>query len=181
MCLMCEGWTADEMHADTHDRIRRYGFAMFGVRDGDGGPTWLYSIGLADHDHPELVIANVELDSAHAVLTDLAARVLDGDRLDEARRVAYLDVVGEATLRDVHPAHLAGELIAAWHGYYAWRDAPAPPPPRVLQVVAPDEAFCRCHAGTQPRLDLAHVTFRPAASNRRERRAATRRRRGRAR
>jgi hypothetical protein len=88
--MLCEGWSADELHADTDARIRRHGFTMSGVRGGDGVPTWIYTVGLADHEHPELVIANVVVDRAYDVLTDLATRVLDGDRLEEARRVAYL-------------------------------------------------------------------------------------------
>jgi Domain of unknown function (DUF4262) len=172
MCLMCDGWSADEVNADLRDKIVWFGWTMIGVDDSPAGQSWTYTIGLADHDHPELVVAGVSIDRAMVVLTDLATRVIEGERLD-ADPVTDLDDQ-RAVLRDVHPTHVDRGLVGAWHSYYAWLGSPAPPL-RLRQVVLPDSEFCRCHAGSQPRLDLATVTFGSAGPNRAERRARRRR------
>jgi hypothetical protein len=138
---MCEGWTSDEVAADLDDRVRRHGWTLIGVADRDGGPTWTYTVGLADRDHPELLVANVKVDRATEVLADLATRVVGGERFGDARRTAYLDEA-EATLRDVHPAHIGRGLVSGWESYYLWRNAPIPPL-RVRQVVS--AASCPTH------------------------------------
>jgi hypothetical protein len=73
MCLMCDGWSANEVNADLHDKIVRFGWTMIGVDDTPAEQVWTYTIGLADHDHPELVVAGVSIDRAMVVLTDLDA------------------------------------------------------------------------------------------------------------
>jgi Domain of unknown function (DUF4262) len=173
MCLMCDGWSADEVNADLHDRIVRFGWTMIGVDDSPAGQAWTYTVGLADRGHAELVVAGVAIDRAMVVLSDLATRVIEGQVLD-ADRVTCLDDQ-EAALRDVHPTHVERGLVGAWQSYYAWRGSPAPPL-RVQQVVLPDTEFCRCHGGRQPRLDLAASTFGSAGPNRAERRVLRRRR-----
>jgi hypothetical protein len=47
MCLMCDGWSVDEVNADLHDRIVRFGWTMIGVDDSPAGHAWTYTIGLA--------------------------------------------------------------------------------------------------------------------------------------
>lgn len=175
MCLMCEGWTADEVNADTDARIRRYGWTAVSVYEPGGGPTWTYTIGLADRGHPELLVADAKVERAMAVITDLATRVVGGESLADAPSVTYLDE-DEAALRDVHAVHIERGLVGSWEGYYHWRGGPVPPL-RVRQVVLPDSEFCPCHQGTQPRLDMGWTHYGAVTPNRTERRARRRTRR----
>ena len=59
MCLMCEGWSEDEVNALLDERICSFGWTTMGVADRPGQPTWMYTIGLAIVGHPELLIATV--------------------------------------------------------------------------------------------------------------------------
>jgi Domain of unknown function (DUF4262) len=63
----------ERVNADLHDKIVRFGWTLIGVDDTPAGQAWTYTIGLADHDHPELVVAGVSIDRAMVVLTDLDA------------------------------------------------------------------------------------------------------------
>jgi Domain of unknown function (DUF4262) len=169
MCLMCQGWTADEVNADTDARIRQHGWTAVSVYERGGGPTWTYTIGLADRGHPELLVANAKIERAMAVITDLATRVVGGESLADAEWVTYLDD-DEAALCDVHPVHVERGLVGSWQRYYDWRGGSVPAL-RVRQVVLPDDEFCGCHKGTQPRLDMGWTFFGAVTPDRTERRA----------
>jgi len=175
VCLRCEGWSEDEVNALLDERVRAAGWTTMTVGDGPGRPIWTYTVGLAAHGHPELLIAQVSFDRAVAVLDDIAERVIDGERFDATDEVTYLDG-WTATLRDMHPVHVERGLVGGGQSYFAWRGVPMPL--QVRQVVLPGSEFCRCHAGSQPRLHLAHVSFGSGGPNRAERRRSARRRRG---
>ena len=177
MCLMCEGWSEDEVNALLDERICAFGWTTMGVADRPGQPTWMYTIGLAIVGHPELLIATVAPERAAEILGDLADRVVgEGERFDTVDEATCVDGLTVA-VRDVHPAHVERGLVGAGQRYYHWAGRPMPALP-VRQVVLPDSEFCRCHAGSQPQLHLPHVLFGTAGPNRAERRRMARRRRG---
>src|SRR5437867_621945 len=65
-------------------RVAEHGFAVQYV-GGQGeplpAPAFQYTIGLQIHGHPELAIVSAPADWGHELLTILARRVLDGERL----------------------------------------------------------------------------------------------------
>lgn len=176
MCLMCEGWSDAAVNALLDDRIRAVGWTTISVGDEPARQTWTYTLGLAVHGHPELVVAGVTAGRATEALDDLADRVVDGERLGSVDEVAYLDG-WTARVRDVHPVHVERGLVGGGQRYYEWLGLPMPTL-RVRQIVLPDSEFCRCHAGSQPRLHLPHVSFASGGPKRAERRRAARRRPG---
>ena len=175
MCLMCQGWSADEVNALHHERIRSTGWTTTGVADGPGRPTWVYTIGLALVGHPDLLVASVAVARATEILDELAGRVVAGERLDLTGDVTCDDEVTMA-LHDIHAVHVQRGLVGAGQRYYDWVGRPEPAL-RVRQVVVPASSFCSCHAGTQPRLHLPHVLFGTAGPGRAERRRTAQRRR----
>lgn len=176
MCLSCEGWSDDEVHALLDSRIRASGWTTVTVGERHGGPTWTYTVGLAGVDHPDLLIATVTPERATTILGDIADRVVDGERVDTTDQVTYLDQ-SAGHVRDVHPVHVERGLVGTGQRYYDRVGLPAARL-RVRQVVLPDSEFCDCHAVSQPRLHLAHTLFGVRGPTRAERRSARRRRRG---
>jgi hypothetical protein len=168
MCRMCDGATEDEVLAELDSYVVQYGFAQVPV-ENDGQP-WTYTIGLAARGHPELVLAGTTLEPATQVVDRLARRVLEGERFDSDASVT--EGGQRFTVRAVHAWHFDQGLMAIWNNYYLGR--PDPPPFAALQVVAPATWFCRCHANSQPRLDLPHPF--PSPPNREARRRMARRR-----
>ena len=75
--------------------IETVGWAVMHVlpteTDPDTVPPWAYTVGLAAHDYPELLIAGLPPEIAHAVLNDLASRVYDrAERFSPGQRIADL-------------------------------------------------------------------------------------------
>ena len=66
MCIMCDGASRDEVLFSLHGRVQRNGWALQIVAStGPPGLGWVYTIGLAAFDHPELVVVGLEVvDSA---------------------------------------------------------------------------------------------------------------------
>ena len=83
VCLMCEGWSPDEVVAMIDERVADAGFTTLPVRGGESGPAWTYTVGLAGHGHPELVIASVATEVATVVLEEVGTAMLDGRLADE--------------------------------------------------------------------------------------------------
>lgn len=171
MCEMCNGASADDVVESLHRRVVRNGFTLVSV---DGPVSWVYSIGLARIGHPELVVAGAKLPVATELIDILGQRVMDGVRLESD---TIVEVDGETYgLGAVHPSRIAAGLCAMWFRHEA--AYPGSMELRVLQVHIPDEHFCACHAGTQPRLDLPGGALGPP---RRERRRVTKAKRRRSR
>lgn len=164
---MCNGASAEEVVETLHRRVLRDGFSAMAV---DGPVSWVYTIGLARLGHPELVVAGAKMPVATELIGILGHRVLGGARLQSD---TIVDVDGETySLGAVHQSRIAAGLCAMWFRHE--RSYPGSTELHVLQVHVPDEHFCACHAGTQPRLDLPGGTLGPP---RRERRRATTRKR----
>lgn len=164
---MCNGASAEDEVESLHHRIAHHGFTLLAV---DGPASWVYTIGLARLGHPELVVAGAKMPIATELINILGRRVIGGARLQPD---TIVEIDGEPySLGAVHPSRIAAGLCAMWfqheHAY------PGSPELQVLQVHIPDDHFCACHAGTQPRLDLPGGALGPP---RRERRRKTRARR----
>jgi hypothetical protein len=74
--------------------------------DADPDPTALfaYTVGLTPHDNPELLIAWLPPQAAHALLNDLAGRVYDkAERFTHGQRIS--DLISPATTRSSSKAH----------------------------------------------------------------------------
>lgn len=164
MCEMCNGASPEDLVEALHHRVVHNGFTLLSV---DGPVPWVYTIGLARLGHPELVVAGVKMPVATELIDILAQRVIDGVRLQPD---TIVEVFGETYgLGAVHPSRIAAGLCAMWFQHE--RAYPGSMELQVLQVHIPDEHFCACHAGTQPRLDLPGGALGPP---RRERRRRTR-------
>jgi hypothetical protein len=166
MCDMCNGATLRDLVDDLHREITDRGFTVMSVEATATTKEWSYTIGLLHgHDHPELVVAGYPWKGAVAVLAELAAEVVKGDRFDEPGDHIIFHSA-EIGVVPVHAQHLTGDLLAAWHLY---SDAAGRPDlePRALQIVLPDGDRCFHHQTTQPRLDKPGAL---AGMNRRERR-----------
>jgi Domain of unknown function (DUF4262) len=153
-----------------HLRIAVQGFG-FAIIATDGQVPWLYTVGLTDRLHPELVVAGIRIETARELITRLGERVLAGERL---RAGTVVEESGDTFgLVEVHQSRLAAGLCATWKAYH--QATPGPGRLSALQVAIPDEWFCRCHAGAQPRLDLpGGVPGTPKRERRRRRRRHTR-------
>lgn len=168
MCEMCNGASADDLVESLHHRVVEHGFTLLSV---DGPVSWVYSIGLARWGHPELVVAGAKEPIATGLIEMLGERVMTGVRLEPD---TIVEVDGETYgVGPVHPSRIAAGLCAMWFEHE--RAYPGSTELQVLQVHIPDEHFCRCHAGTQPRLDRPGGALGPPRRERR-RRTKTKRR-----
>jgi hypothetical protein len=97
----------DAVLSQQHEHIDRVGWSVMAVvpTDDDPDPPFAYTVGLTEHDFPELIIAGLPPDTAHALLNDLARRVYDravrfahGQRLGDLL-IGYIAVIvdGPAT------------------------------------------------------------------------------------
>jgi hypothetical protein len=179
MCMMCDGADLDDVLFHIDGQVTRNGWALVPVDGGAHRPSWIYTIGLTDQDHPELVMAGVDLDFSVAVLDYLADRVWCGERLDTRQHVRCVETF-DVELADVHPAHVERGLINMWRVYYQALGPPVPEP-WVRQVILPDDNCCAEHQGSQLRLDDAADMIGFRSLNRAELRARRRQPRSRGR
>ncbi|WP_028193320.1 DUF4262 domain-containing protein [Salinispora pacifica] len=73
--------------------INEFGWAVTAVLPdlGESGSTFAYTVGLTEHDLPELVIAGLDPLTAQELLNDMAARVSSrAERFTHGQRVADL-------------------------------------------------------------------------------------------
>ena len=180
MCMMCDGFSAEDVVALEGARIAEYGFTMVGVtarEPGDVGYEWTYTLGLLDAvGHPELVLAGPETESAARLLGAIARDVLAGERFAPGDQ---LGVPPHAVrFGAVDPIQYALGTFASW---YQNREAGhlSAPQLEAVQVFAPDDWFCACHQGRQPDLSdpkvRLYATGTGPMANRAERRARARR------
>jgi Domain of unknown function (DUF4262) len=176
MCELCDGVPYGQVMAGTRERIERNGFTMLGV---EGARTWTYTIGLqAGFDHPELVMTGIDPRGANRVLTDVAQRVMAGERFDSASPELDLGYV-PVRFGEVHPRQWALGRFNGWLNYYAWLDEGRPHCDAV-QVMWPDDElrfppdpdFCHEHGDCQPLLSIPPTrdVNRPPNRNRHRRR-----------
>lgn len=114
MCDICNGKTYEQVEAETRDRVRQLGWAVQGVQPSDGHPGWAYTVGLLDsYDHPELVVVDDDWARGASLLNALGRAVRDGAIFEPGDAI---DLCGSrAEVIDVHPDHLASNVMAMWH------------------------------------------------------------------
>ena len=136
MCMYCDGYSEDEVHAHYDEVIDRCGWMVIHV---EGNPPWAYTIGLsARFDHPEFAVVGLTARRAHTIINTLAQSVADGDWYLPGHTIGDGAVLTARTL-GVHPLLWEGPLFAAWLSYYESRGLA--PDQRALQVsLEPDEA-----------------------------------------
>ncbi|MFV2019428.1 uncharacterized protein DUF4262 [Micromonospora sp. Llam0] len=81
--------------------INEFGWAVTAVLPdlGESGSTFAYTVGLTEHDFPELVIAGLDPLIAQALLNDMAGRVYSrAERFTHGQRVADLLVGYDAII-----------------------------------------------------------------------------------
>ena len=86
MCRLCEGATWDDVIADARLQIAVNGYMLFGVTGDDHYP-WVYTAGLIDSGHPELIIASVSTETSAEILNVLAKSVIEGDRFEVGEHI----------------------------------------------------------------------------------------------
>lgn len=175
MCDICDGKTYEQAVAETRDRIRRVGWGLQGVEPAPGIPGWTYTIGLlASYDHPELLLVDDELGRAGSILNAMGRAVRDGDIIEPGDNI---DLGGcRAGVVDIHPDHLSGGVLAAWHSVHT---VPGGEPFELeaCQVVVHDPLPGGDRL-PQVRLDLPGSALGRTGPNRAQRRAVARRRHG---
>ncbi len=125
------------------DMIDRVGWSVTLVHssgDDDRGSPYAYTVGLAAHGYPELLIAGLDPAVSQQLLNDLAARVYDrAERFRHGQRIGDLIAGYDAAIIDGEPTeHLhLGAAIARYgqeqvrvqqivwpdpHGRFPWDD-----------------------------------------------------------
>jgi hypothetical protein len=121
-----------------------------------------YTVGLVEHfDHPELVVAGLDLGHAAHVVNDLGDLIRKGARFEVGQ--PGIEVPGaRVSFSSVHPVHIAGGLMNLWSAHAERREHPRDLV--VLQALLDP-------AGDNLRLDRPHTTLhRPKSPHPRPRR-----------
>ena len=137
MCLECDGWSEDEIHASYDELIAEYGWMVQHIGGGTiHEPPWSYTIGLSlGFDHPELVVVGLSPHLALGLLNDLGRRVRNGGIFRPGSLTENRDETLEVAFGEVHPLLWEGPLLVGWRVYYESRGLA--PHQRALQVVLP--------------------------------------------
>lgn len=73
----------DEYKADMAKLIKSHGFAMQGVFDPDGGPSFCYTVGAVEKVGAEFVcIATVSINSLHGILNPIVYEILKTGKIN---------------------------------------------------------------------------------------------------
>jgi hypothetical protein len=171
---MCEGFSLDDVLALDAARIAEYGFIVIGVGSGETDPSpWAYTVGLlAAADHPEMIIAGVDLDTSGSLLAALARSILDdGDRYEVGHTINVRP--GVARVGEVHEIQYGLQTFNMWHSLDEY-GAAGPHELEAVQIVLPPTFFCTEHRLVQP--VLANPEARVGEPRRRPNRAERRRR-----
>ncbi len=178
MCILCEGADRDEALFSLHAMVITHGWALQGVEAGPSTLGWVYSVGLAQRfRHPELVVVGGDLLDGARAINELGEEVRAGRRFEPGAEVRL--PIGLIGIGAVHPAHVAGGLVAVWEEYH---DALGPPRPELalLQLILPGGGYCHHHNQSVPLLSdpSTDLAARPATlPNRAQRRLEERSRR----
>jgi Domain of unknown function (DUF4262) len=161
MCWQCDhpGATWQDYLAHLRELLEQHCWVVQGVQRERRRPPYAYTVGLAGHDRPELVVTGLPYDQAAALLNNIAGRLLQASPprlgplvpLPDGRR-AEIVLVAEPSVHLVVAAALNGPGFSA------------------LQLVYPDEqgrwpwdADFRGGRGGQPVLGGRGSAGRPAA------------------
>jgi hypothetical protein len=175
MCMMCEGFTLEEVLDHHLELIEQHGFMVTGVGDGDGAgdgedAPWAYTVGLEDGTgHPELILAGPNVDDSARLLNEIGRAVLRGAHF--APGDTWRSSQGKVRFGAVDPIQFRLGTFNVWlnmvdSGRLECSGFDA------LQVFAPSSWFCECHQVCQP--DLSRPESRVGIALRRPNRAARR-------
>lgn len=136
MCLLCDGYSEEQVKRATELRILTNGWSVEGVGPGPdddpGEATWAYTVGLTEtHGAPELVVTQMKYDAAGNLLNWAGERLSNGDSVDD---------LADAGVRcaPVHQTHLEGELFSYWGEYYERSPGGA----EFVQLIGPSDLYC---------------------------------------
>ncbi|MCU1430452.1 MAG: hypothetical protein JWL83_4452 [Actinomycetia bacterium] len=177
MCLICDGFTLEEVLERDAATIAEGGFVVQMVQGSDGevdAPGWAYTIGLLDSaGHPELVAAGADVKTSGRLLQALAGSVMDGERFEIGDTIRLGGDV--ARVGAVHNVQFRLDTFNMWHnlksaGFLQAEELDA------VQIVMPHGWFCAEHGDRQPLLSNAHARVDVASipPNRATRRARER-------
>jgi hypothetical protein len=142
----------EQMFAMAH-RIERFGFTTMAVNTGEcsvpgcsspahSGPTWTYSIGMLEHNHPEIVVVGAPLALGYQLI-DAAFEWHHAGMSLPFGRDGLLGAFGVmfTTVPVPDRCWLESDLMAYWHNYYGsigWPDLGVVDD-AVVQLVIADE------------------------------------------
>ncbi|WP_324652652.1 DUF4262 domain-containing protein [Georgenia sp. H159] len=118
MCLICDGWTWEEVLARHREVIEQHGWTIQFVEGHPGRPSFAYTVGLTRfHDHPELLVSGTCERDAAVVLDPLAQHVRDGHRFTAGDVIASVSPHRYRLVRVNDPRHLAvAQLVYGQRG-----------------------------------------------------------------
>jgi Domain of unknown function (DUF4262) len=141
MCMMCDGYSEEEIHDHYDELIARFGWMVHHIGGGSlNRPPWSYTMGLSlAFDHPEFVVVGLPPPRAQGLLNTLAEGVAGGELFAAGHTLSNLDGSPHGELVEVHPLLWEGPLFVVWQSYYESRLLA--PDQRALQVaLEPDVA-----------------------------------------
>jgi hypothetical protein len=138
-----QAWS-DQYDAHVTATIRRFGWSIQYVGggicsrpgctcEGDDGPPFAYTVGMFGLNHPELLIFDVDPETALAVLNEVSGRVLEGDSFLPGMTLE-LDDWDRSILAEAVPN--PGDIVFVANDYYR---RPAEVSVPVIQLTYPDD------------------------------------------
>ncbi|WP_158887094.1 DUF4262 domain-containing protein [Amycolatopsis anabasis] len=93
MCWQCDhpGSTREDYLAHLLDVVARCGWAVEGIERDRSHPPWAYTIGLTEHDRPELVVTGMPLAPAYILLNSVATHLLHARAPEPGERIPWHD------------------------------------------------------------------------------------------
>ncbi len=149
MCMVCDGFSFEEIERQLDLSIQVNGFFIQQVGDSFDDPTlWSYTIGVNESwGHADFVVVDMPADLQRHVIAALIDDVVDfGEVRAETRRLLDLELV------PVHRSHLAAGMVGMWEVRNG-RDAE---PGDFFQIVPGLKWYCTGHASIGRRLDRSN-------------------------
>src|ERR1700760_1789299 len=122
MCWQCEHPEAtwQDYVAHLRELLEEHCWVVQGVQRERQGAAYAYTVGLAAHGRPELVVTGLDYDSAAALLNSAARRVLQTDALRPGERVPLGDGLLTEVVRLAEPGvHLPAAAAVNGPGFAA--------------------------------------------------------------
>jgi hypothetical protein len=177
MCMMCDGYSLDEVLAlqAAHLDVEQFLVQPVGSPDGPFEHNWAYTVGLIESvGHDELIVAGADVELSYRLLMALGEAVLDGDRFEVGDRLQFGDVTGDVGfVAEVAPVQYQLETFNVWHNLESY-GALTHGPLKAVQIIVPSHWD---EVGTQP--ILSDPAARVDGAWNREARRAQQRPRGR--
>ncbi len=151
MCMVCDGFSFEEIDRQIDLTIQVNGFFIQQVGDGFDDPNlWSYTIGINESwDHADFVTVDMSADLQRDLIAALVDDVVDfGEVLVETLRLLDVELV------PVHRSHLAEGMVAMWEVRNERRAEPGD----FLQIVLGSTWYCAKHSTTGRRLDRSRGT-----------------------